>query len=63
MSKYVVTYVLVQQELIDALKGTILDKTTNEDWKVMGWKVVSISRLCLSDQVNYSMINTIEIME
>lgn len=52
----VVTDVLVQQGLIDALEGTKPESTTAEDWKVMERKAVSTIRLCLSDEVKYSVI-------
>ena len=52
----VVQDVLVQQGLIDALEGTKTEKTTDEECKVMEWKAVSTIRLCLSDEVKYSVI-------
>ena len=44
------------QGLIDALEGTKTEKTTDEECKVMEWKAVSTIRLCLSDEVKYSVI-------
>ena len=56
MWQCVVQDVLVQQGLIDALEGTKTEKTTDEECKVMEWKAVSTIRLCLSDEVKYSVI-------
>jgi hypothetical protein len=47
--------VLVQQGLIDALEGTKLNKTTDEEWKVMEWKTTSKIRVYLSD-ITYSIM-------
>ena len=48
--------VLVQQGLIDALKGTKPDKTTDEEWKVMEQKSVNTIQLCLFAEVRYSIV-------
>ena len=52
----VVKDVLIQQGLIDALEGSKPEKTSDEEWKVMERKAVSTIRLCLSDEVKYSII-------
>ena len=46
----------VQQGLIDAPEGNKQDKTTNEDWRAIERKVVSTIRLCVSDEIKYSVI-------
>jgi hypothetical protein len=52
----VVTYVLVQQGLIDNLEGNKPESTAAEEWKVMERKAVITIRLCLSDEVKYLVI-------
>lgn len=48
-----VTDVLDQQGLIDALEGNKLDNRTAEEWKVMEQKAINTILLCLSDVVKY----------
>nr|TKV95281.1 hypothetical protein SEVIR_9G352900v2 [Setaria viridis] len=47
----VVIDVLVQQGLIDVLKGIKPESTTAEEWKVMERKAISTIRLCLFDEL------------
>ncbi|OEL37373.1 hypothetical protein BAE44_0001622, partial [Dichanthelium oligosanthes] len=40
----------------NALEGNKPAETSDGEWKVMEWKAVSTIRLCLSDEVKYSVI-------
>ena len=47
---------LVQHGLINAPEGTKRNKKIDEEWKVMEQKDVSTIRLCLFNEVKYSVI-------
>ena len=49
--------------MIDALEGTKLNKTTNEEWMVMEWKTIRKIQVYLSDEVKYILGNQGGFME